>query len=82
MPRDARLLELLAQAGQRTITLAPEAGTETLRQAIAMRHATLSGWRRIRIYANIIGLLIIRSYERAERVYLAMRMRGFTGEFN
>ncbi|MCD6351016.1 MAG: radical SAM protein, partial [Armatimonadetes bacterium] len=35
LPRDARLLELLAQAGQRTITLAPEAGTESLRQGIA-----------------------------------------------
>jgi|YNPNPStandDraft_1061719.scaffolds.fasta_scaffold17607_3 cobalt/nickel transport system permease protein len=29
---------------------------------------------------SIIGLIFVRSYERAERIYLAMRMRGFNGE--
>jgi len=56
--------------------------SQALRQVVFMRHPALSGWPRVRIYANIIGLLIIRSYERAERVYQAMRMRGFTGELS
>lgn len=32
-----------------------------------------------RTYSNMLGLLFIRSYERAEEVYLAMRARGFDG---
>lgn len=34
----------------------------------------------LRTLSNIIGVLFIRSYERAERVYLAMCSRGFHGE--
>lgn len=34
----------------------------------------------IKTLSNIIGVLFVRSYERAERVYLAMRSRGFTGD--
>lgn len=30
--------------------------------------------------ASIVGILFIRSYERAERIYSAMVMRGFNGE--
>lgn len=54
---------------------------EALERAVQMRHSSVSGWRRIRIYTNMIGMLLIRSYERAENVYHAMQMRGFTGEF-
>ncbi len=53
---------------------------EALERATKMRHASVSGWKRIRVYANIVGLLLIRSFERAEKVYDAMRMRGFTGD--
>lgn len=35
---------------------------------------------RFRVLANIIGSLFVRSYERGERVYLAMCSRGFDGE--
>ena len=34
----------------------------------------------IKTLSNIIGVLFVRSYERAERVYLAMCSRGFDGE--
>ena len=32
-------------------------------------------------YANLIGMLLVRSYERSERVYQAMLCRGFKGDF-
>ena len=34
-----------------------------------------------RSYANLIGMLLLRSYERSGRIYRAMLMRGFKGEF-
>jgi cobalt/nickel transport system permease protein len=34
----------------------------------------------IRVAGNIIGTLFVRSYERAERVYLSMVSRGYSGE--
>ncbi len=34
-----------------------------------------------RIYAFLIGMLLVRSYERSTRVYRAMLARGFKGEF-
>lgn len=34
-----------------------------------------------RSYAYLIGMLILRSYDRAERLYRAMLSRGFKGEF-
>jgi len=36
--------------------------------------------RQIKVIANIIGLLFIRTYERAERVYQNMISRGFDGK--
>ncbi len=54
---------------------------EALERGIKMRHSQVGGWKRTQVYASIIGMLLIRSYERAENVYRAMRMRGFTGDF-
>ncbi|MCF7826966.1 MAG: energy-coupling factor transporter transmembrane protein EcfT [Candidatus Marinimicrobia bacterium] len=54
---------------------------EALERAVHMRHSSVSGWKRIRVYTNMIGMLLVRSYERAEHVYQAMQMRGFTGDF-
>ena len=34
---------------------------------------------RFRVYISIIGHLLLRSFDRAERIYLAMRCRGFDG---
>lgn len=39
-----------------------------------------STMRTIKTLSNIVGVLFVRSYERAERVYLAMCSRGFQGE--
>lgn len=36
--------------------------------------------RILKILSNIVGVLFLRSYERGERVYLAMRSRLFQGE--
>lgn len=35
---------------------------------------------KFRTLSNIVGSLFVRSYERGEKVYLAMRSRGFSGE--
>jgi cobalt/nickel transport system permease protein len=35
--------------------------------------------RPLRIFVSIIGHLLLRSYDRAERIYLAMQCRGFDG---
>jgi cobalt/nickel transport system permease protein len=32
-----------------------------------------------KVVGNMVGALFIRSYERSERVYLAMQSRGYTG---
>lgn len=36
--------------------------------------------RAVRTLSNIAGVIFVRSYERAERVYIAMCSRGFDGE--
>ncbi len=38
--------------------------------------------RQIRVYSNIIGVLFLRSIEKSERVYNAMKLRGYNGEIN
>jgi len=35
-----------------------------------------------RVWGSLIGQLILRTFERAQRVYHAMCLRGFTGEYN
>jgi len=37
--------------------------------------------RTYRTYANLLGVLLVRSYDRSTRVYQAMLCRGFTGDF-
>jgi cobalt/nickel transport system permease protein len=34
-----------------------------------------------RSYANLVGMLLVRSVDRAERVHAAMLCRGYTGRF-
>jgi cobalt/nickel transport system permease protein len=54
-------------------------------EAERMQRARNSRWfggylfRQIKILGNMIALLFIRSYERSERVYVAMLSRGFDG---
>jgi cobalt/nickel transport system permease protein len=40
-----------------------------------------SNWRTYRTYAHVSGMLLVRSYDRAERVYQAMLCRGFQGTY-
>lgn len=54
-------------------------------RARASRAAVVPGARRpgtvwqARVVGNMVGALFIRSYERSERVYLAMQSRGYSG---
>jgi cobalt/nickel transport system permease protein len=48
--------------------------------AYQSRYFRLSFKNRIKTLANMIGVLFIRTYERGERIYLAMESRGFKGE--
>lgn len=51
-----------------------------MRQAKDSRTLRKNNWQDIKIFSHLIGLLFVRAYERAERVYIAMCSRGFTGE--
>ncbi|MDE5089041.1 MAG: cobalt ECF transporter T component CbiQ [Trichodesmium sp. St16_bin2-tuft] len=39
-------------------------------------------WRNLSVYAALIGSLLVRSYQQAERVYEAMLLRGYGNVFN
>lgn len=55
---------------------------EAYRMALAKESRTVAKepWRQaIKSFANMITTLFIRSYERGERVYLAMMSRGYSG---
>lgn len=51
-----------------------------MKQAHDSRTLKHNRWAEIKTLANLIGVLFIRTYERAEHVYIAMCSRGFTGE--
>ena len=53
---------------------------ERMRVARASRGFDAKGLRHWRVLANSAGALFIRSYERGERVHLAMLSRGYSGE--
>jgi cobalt/nickel transport system permease protein len=53
---------------------------KSLEKGVGMRSSKLGGWQRMKTYANILGMLLIRSYERSERIHQAMEMRGFSEE--
>ena len=53
-----------------------------MRQAKDSRSVGGSRWFHLYALANMLGVLFIRSYERAEKVYLAMLCRGFDGRIN
>jgi len=54
---------------------------EKMLRAITLRSFKKKRIKDIRTIAHILGVLFIRSYERSERVYSAMLLRGFDGEF-
>jgi len=51
-----------------------------MKQAHDSRYFGGNYWHEFKILGNIIGTLFLRSYERGERVYLAMLARGYNGE--
>jgi cobalt/nickel transport system permease protein len=55
---------------------------EAMRMEMARKNRHFGGnyLRQIKVYTNMISLLFIRTYERAERVYQSMNARCFTGE--
>ena len=48
-------------------------------RAVKLRSGGLRGIGLFRVYSQILAILFIKSYERAERVYHAMLMRGYDG---
>jgi cobalt/nickel transport system permease protein len=55
---------------------------QTLMDAAKLRgFAPRAGLRAWRVLACLLGLLLIRSHERSRRVYEAMSLRAFTGNF-
>lgn len=55
---------------------------ELMKMKVAKESRSIGGsrWFHLKALANMVGILFIRAYERAERVYLAMCSRGFDGE--
>lgn len=53
-----------------------------MRQAKEARSVGGSVWFHTKVMSNMIGVLFMKSYERGENVYLAMRSRGFEGKIN
>jgi cobalt/nickel transport system permease protein len=41
-----------------------------------------SNWHTWRSYGHLLGMLLVRSMERAQRISGAMRCRGFNGKFH
>ncbi len=61
-----------------------EIGREYLRLSVAMKMRSFRPRTDLHTYrslANMIGMLLVSSYERAEAVYAAMLCRGFKGKF-
>ncbi len=59
--------------------LAEEA--QRMARAYASRCPRRQNWRDAKVIGRIVGALLLRAYDRAERVYQAMLSRGFDGEF-
>lgn len=55
---------------------------ELMKMRLAKDCRTIGGskWFHLKVQANMLGVLFIRAYERAEKVYLAMCARGFEGK--
>jgi cobalt/nickel transport system permease protein len=53
---------------------------EKMMMAREARRFGLRGWRNIHSLIQMIGVLFLRAFERAEAIYHAMLARGFTGE--
>ena len=52
---------------------------DKMRRAKLARTFYPSLWWELRLMANFVGILFVRAFERAERVYAAMCARGWRG---
>ncbi|MFZ5801007.1 MAG: energy-coupling factor transporter transmembrane component T family protein, partial [Candidatus Omnitrophota bacterium] len=53
---------------------------EKMKRALACRSVSpRKGWLHFKVFANLLGVLFIRAFERSERIYLAMQARGYDG---
>lgn len=56
---------------------------EKMQRSFAARRVTQGQkWLQIKSFANMLGVLFIRAFERSERIYLAMCARGLNGKDN
>lgn len=75
-----RLLVLLVTFTYRYAALLSEEAARMRRAALARGYRGRWLWHGSTV-GRLVGALFLRSYERGERVYLAMLARGFQGEF-
>lgn len=55
---------------------------ETMKQTLKARgFSPATNMHTVRTWASVAGMLFIRSFERAERISSALRLRGFQGQF-
>lgn len=80
MLRIPRLFVLQLLLTYRYISVLMEEVSRIL-MAYSMRSPQQKGIHR-RVWGSLTGQLILRTFERAQRVYIAMCLRGFTGEYN
>jgi cobalt/nickel transport system permease protein len=72
------LLSILAFMYRYMFVLADE--LEKMRRAKLARTFYPSVWNEVRLMGTFVGMLFVRAFERAERVYAAMLARGWTGK--
>jgi cobalt/nickel transport system permease protein len=72
------LIVLLAFVYRYIFVLVDE--TEKMMMAREARRFGMRRWRDMSSLTHMVGVLFLRTYERAEAIYLAMLARGFTGE--
>ena len=76
-----KLVQLLLLAYRYIFVIEQE--YQRLYRAAKMRNFTpASNLHTYRTYAYLVGMLFVRASERARRVHLAMKCRGFTGRFH
>jgi cobalt/nickel transport system permease protein len=71
------LVEIAALTYRFLFLLAEEA--ERIREAQKTRLGHSSWWNTVRSFSTLGGMVMINSYDRADRIYQSMLMRGYTG---
>jgi cobalt/nickel transport system permease protein len=75
-----RSVNLIAAMMLRYIEMLAEEFSRMSRARAARCGGSLAGVALFQVHGNQTGLLLVRSWERAERIHSAMLSRGFTGE--